>query len=59
MVTNFGLEHLDDIILYDCQRAVMVAVMAMCVDWVLDCRCFHLLDRSDWCYLPYFLSGGR
>ena len=50
-------EHLDDIVLYDCQRALLVAVMALRVDRLHYFRHFHLHDWTNWRYVPYQLSS--
>lgn len=56
-VAHLVPEYLDDFILYDRRRSVLVAILALCMDWILNCRLFHLLDWSNWCYLPYLVPG--
>jgi hypothetical protein len=52
-------EHLDDFVLYDRWRSVLVAIMALCMDWVFNCRCLHLPDWSDRRNLSYLFPGCR
>lgn len=30
-----------------------MAVVALRVDWILNCWLLHLYDRSHWCHVPY------
>lgn len=50
---------MDDIVFDDHRWAVMVAIMALRLDWIHHIRHVHLHDRSDRRYLPYQLSRCR
>jgi hypothetical protein len=59
VITNLALEHMDDFVLYDSWWPVLVAIMALCLDWVFNCCLLHLLNWSNWCHLSYLLSRHR
>ncbi len=47
------LEYLDDIVVYGCQWSLLVAVMALRLDWLFDLWYLYLYDWENWCYLSY------
>lgn len=51
-------EHLDDRVVNDRQRLVLVAVVALCLGWLLLCRLLCLSDRAHWGHLPCAVSRG-
>ena len=51
------IEYMDDIFHHDCQWPLMVAVVDLRLDRLLHCRSIHLLDRTNWCNIPYILSS--
>jgi hypothetical protein len=53
--SDFVAEHLDDFVVYDRQWSVLVAIMALCVDWILNRCLLHLPDWPNWCYIPYLV----
>ncbi len=53
--TDGELEYLDGIVVDDHRWAVMVAVLALRLDWIHHIRHLHLHDRSDRRYVPYQL----
>lgn len=50
------VEYLDDIIVYDRWRVVLVAVVALCMDWLFYLWFFHLHDWPHRRYIPYQFS---
>jgi hypothetical protein len=47
---------MDDFIVYDCGRSVLVAVMDMRLDWIPHCWFPCLRHRSNWCHGESFLE---
>ena len=50
------VEHLDDIVFHDHRRAIVVAVMAMCLDWIYHIGHVHLHDWKNRGYVPHQFS---
>ena len=49
-------QHVDDQLLHDCERLVLVAVVVMRLAGLRPRRLLRLPDRSHRCHLPYRLS---
>lgn len=50
-------QHLDDLVVHDCRRTLVVAVMAVRLDRIRHCWLLCMLDRSDRRHVPHRLSG--
>lgn len=50
------LEHLDDIVVYGRQWSLMVAIMALRMDWIRHSSQLHMHDWTHWRNLPYPVS---
>ena len=46
-------EHMDDKLNSGCQWSFMVAVVALCLDWIHHLGNLHLYDWADWRDIPY------
>lgn len=46
-------EHLDDLVLHDCQWIVMVAIVDLCLDWLFHLRRLRLCKRSHWRHVSH------
>lgn len=53
---DWRTEYLDDIFFHDRQWALLVAVMALRLDWLCHRCLFHLRNGPYWSYLSYQLS---
>ena len=52
-----AVEHMDDKLNPSRQWTFLVAVMAVCLDWIHHCRYLYLHDGTNWRNVPYQLSG--
>lgn len=50
------IEYLDDIVVYDRWRIILVAVVALCMDWLFYFWFFHLHDWPHRRHIPYQFS---
>lgn len=48
---------MDDLLLNDCGRPVLVAVVDLCLGGIFHRRLLYLSDRKDWSHLPHLLPG--
>jgi len=56
----FQHQHLDDLVFYDrFGRSLLVAIMAVRLDWLLYRRYLHLLDWSNWSDVSHFVPRRR
>lgn len=53
---NGTLEYLDDFVFHDYRGAVVVAILAVCLDWIYDIRRLHLHDGTNRSYIPHQIS---
>ena len=53
LLANQFVEYMDDLVLHDCQRSFLVAVVARCLDRLLHRWYFHLYDWTHWSHLPH------
>lgn len=55
--SNFHLEHMDDFIFYDSGRSILVAILAVCLDWLQHRRSLRLPHGPHGGHLPNSFRG--
>lgn len=55
-LTSSSAEHLDDLVLNDRRRSLLVAVVDLRLGGIFYCGLFRLLDRTHRCRLSHFFS---
>ena len=54
-----AVEYMDDKLNPSRERTFLVAVVALCMDWLHHCRDLYLHDGTNWRNVPYQFSGRK